>query len=44
MRVPDVVKPQTDDNAVAPALRTFGELMECLDIVPGILQMPQWTL
>ena len=43
LRVLAVVQPQTADNAVVPALATIGELMECLDIVPGILQMPQGT-
>jgi len=38
-----VVQPQTDEDAAALALKTFGELMECLDIVPGIPQMPQGT-
>ena len=42
-RVPVVVQPQTDDDASAPPATTFGELMERLDIVPGILQMPQGT-
>jgi len=28
---------------MAPAPTTFGELMECLEIVPRISQMPQWT-
>jgi hypothetical protein len=41
--VPAAVQLQTDDDAVAPALTIFGEIMECLDIVPGILQMPQVT-
>ena len=41
--VPAIVQPQTDDDAAAPAPTTFGELMECLDIVPGISQMPQGT-
>ena len=43
LRVPAVVKPQTDDDAAEHAPTTFGELMECLDIVPGISQMPQGT-
>jgi len=34
--VPAVVKPQTADDVAGPALITFGKLMECLDIVPGI--------
>jgi len=43
LRVPVVVQPQTDDDTSAPPPTTFGELMERLDIVPGISQMPQWT-
>ena len=43
LRVPVVVQPQTDDGASAPPPTTFGELMERLDIVPGISQMPQGT-
>ena len=37
LRVPAVVKPQTDEDASAPTLKTFGEHMESLDIVLGIL-------
>ena len=43
LRVPAVVIPQRDDDASPPSLTTFGELMECLEIVPGIPQMPQRT-
>jgi len=43
LRVPAVVQPQRDDDAASPAPATFGELIECLDIVPGISQMPQGT-
>jgi hypothetical protein len=43
LRVPVVFQPQTDDDASAPPRTTFGELMERLDIVPGISQMPQGT-
>jgi len=43
LRVPEVVQPQTDDDASAPPPSTFGERMERLDIVPGISQMPQGT-
>jgi len=43
LRVPVVVQPQTDHDAWAPPPTTFGELMERLDIVPGISQMPQGT-
>jgi len=41
--VPEVIKPQMDDDAAAPAQTTYGELMECLDLVPVICQMPQGT-
>jgi len=44
LRVPVVVQPQTDDGASAPPPTTFGELMERLDNVLGISQMPQGTL
>jgi len=43
LRVPVVVQPQTDDDASAPPPTTFRKLMERLDIVPGISQMPQGT-
>jgi len=43
LRVPAVVQPQTNDNTLAPLPATFGELMESLDIVPGITQGPQGT-
>jgi hypothetical protein len=33
----------TDGKVTALALTTFGELMEFLEIVPGILQMLQGT-
>jgi len=42
-RVLVVVQPQTDDDASAPPPTTFAELMERVDIVPEILQMPQGT-
>jgi len=42
-RLPAVVQPQTDNDAAAPAPTTFGEPMECLDIVAGISQMLQGT-
>jgi len=38
-----VINPQTEDDAAARAPTTIGELIECVDIVPGILQMPQET-
>jgi len=43
LRVPAVVKRQTNQDVAAPALTTFGELMRCFDIVPGIAQMPPGT-
>ena len=43
LRVLAVIQPQTDDDIAAPAPRTFGDLMECLYIVPRILQMLQGT-
>jgi len=43
LRVPAVVQPQMNDDAPAPPPTTFGELMECVDIVPGISQRPQGT-
>ncbi|KAF8251987.1 hypothetical protein K440DRAFT_636170 [Wilcoxina mikolae CBS 423.85] len=41
--IPAVVQLQTDADAAAPAPTTFGELMDCLDTVPGISRMPQGT-
>jgi len=32
-----------NQDVVALALTTFGELVECLDIVPGMSQMPHGT-
>jgi len=43
LRFPTIVQLQTDDNTAAPAPTTFGELMECLEIVPGISQISQGT-
>jgi len=43
LRVPAVVQPQTNDDPPAPLPATFGELMESLDIVPGISQRLQGT-
>ena len=43
LRVQAVVQPPTYDDANAPAPITFGELMECLDIVPGLSHIPQGT-
>jgi len=41
LKVPAVVKPQTDTTAATPSPSPFGELMQVLDIVPGQSQMPQ---
>jgi hypothetical protein len=41
MRVPAVVQPQTDDDTPASPLTPFGELLEFLDNVPGILRQLQ---
>ena len=43
LRVLAVVQPPTNDDAPAPPPSTFGELMESLDIAPGISQKPQGT-
>jgi len=41
LKVPAVVTPQSDDNAAVPAPTTFAELIEYIDSVPRISQMPQ---
>ena len=43
LSVPAVVQPQTNDDAPASSPTTFGEVMESLDIFPGISQRPQGT-
>jgi len=43
LRIPAVVRPQTNDDAVAPPPTTFEDLMESLDIVTGISQRAQAT-
>jgi len=43
LRVPAVVQQQTDDDAVTPVPPTIGHLLECLDMVPGIAQIPPGT-
>ena len=43
MRVQPVIQPHTDNDTAAPARTTFAPLIECLDMVPGISQMPQGT-
>jgi len=42
-RVRKVTKLQINDDAAAPAPTTLGELIDFVDIVPGISQMPQGT-
>jgi hypothetical protein len=42
-RVPIVIQPQTNQDAPAPPPKSFGELMESLDIAPGTSQTPQGT-
>jgi hypothetical protein len=41
--VPAIVQLHTNDDTPAPPPGIFGELMESLDIVPGISQRPQGT-
>jgi hypothetical protein len=41
--VPSVIHQQTDVNAATPVPTTIAELLKCLDIVPGISQLPQGT-
>jgi len=41
LKVPAVVQPQTNHDPPAPPLKTFGELMESVDILPGISRRPQ---
>jgi hypothetical protein len=43
LRVPAAVQPRMNADTPAPQPTTFGELIESLDIVPGILQRPQGT-
>jgi len=43
LKVTAIIKSQTDHVAAAPSPTTFGELLETLDIVPGISPMPQYT-
>jgi len=43
LKVPDVIKSQTDHVAVAPPQTTYGELIETLDMVPRISRMPPYT-
>ena len=43
LRVQAVIQSQTKDDAAEPAPTSFGQLIHCLDNVPGISQMLQWT-
>jgi len=43
LKVPAIIKSQTDHVAAAPSPTTFGEQLGTLDIIPGILRMPQCT-
>jgi len=43
LRVPVVVQLQMHHDPAAPSTTTFGELRECLDIVPEESQMPHVT-
>ena len=43
LKVPAVIKSQMDNVAVAPPPTTVGELLETLEIVPGISRMLQCT-
>ena len=43
LKVPAGIKSETDHVAAAPSPTRFGELLETLDIVPGISPMPQCT-
>jgi hypothetical protein len=40
LKLPAVVKPQTDTTAATPSQKTFGELRQALDIVPIQSHMP----
>ena len=43
LRVAAVIQPQMNHDTAAPAPTTYGELMKCLEIIPGISQTPQRT-
>jgi hypothetical protein len=43
LRILAVVQEQTDDNAGTAVPTTIGELLECLNIVPRLLQIPHGT-
>jgi len=42
-KVPAVVKPHSGDDAANPIPITFEELIESLNIIPRMLQMPRGT-
>jgi hypothetical protein len=41
--IPAMLQPQSDEDTSAPPPTTFGQLMQCDDIVTGISQIPQGT-
>jgi hypothetical protein len=43
LQVPAVIQQQTDINAPTPVPTTIGDLLDCLDIVPGISKLLQGT-
>jgi len=43
LRVPAFVQPHANYVAAVPTPATFGDLMEYIDVVPGISQIPQGT-
>jgi len=43
LKIPAIIPLQTVDGTATHAATSFGELVECLDIDPGILKMPQGT-
>jgi len=43
LKVPALIEPQIDMNAATPSPKTFGELMQTLDILRRQLQMPAVT-
>jgi len=43
LRFPDIVVPPTDDNLTSPQVTSWGEIIECTEIVPEISQMLRGT-
>jgi len=43
LKVPAIIKSQTDHIAAAPSPKSFGELLETLNIIPGITPMTHRT-